>query len=156
LQHGRRVTSLKIITILRDWQRKQVEINPNYPQCQIVSVDIPVWDDKEQERFLLERVLAHQDAKKDVDNNLSPPYCADSERWLRGETWALMKEGRKSAVKLYDNKEDAYAAAEGSPGHSVQYRPGNPVRCSGNFCLVADYCKQYQDELGQGAGEGAG
>jgi hypothetical protein len=156
LQHGRRVTSLKIIAILRDWQRKQVEINPNYPQCQIVSVDIPVWDDQKQEDFLSERVVAHQSAKIHVDNNQSPPYCADSERWLRGETWALMKEGRKSAVKLYDNKEDAYAAAEGNPGHSVQYRPGNPVRCSGNFCLVADYCKQYQDELGQGAGEGAG
>lgn len=152
--HGRSVTSLKIIAILKDWQRKTALFNANYPQAQIVTVDIPVWPDEQQDCFLQERVLIHQLAKEGVDNNLSPPYCTDNERWLRGQTWALTKEGRKSAIKLYDKQEDAEAAARtAGDGHSVEYRPGTYVRCEGNYCLVADFCKQYQAELGNGAGE---
>lgn len=161
--NGKRVATLKIIAILRDWQRKQADLSPNYPQSQVVTVDIPVWPDDVQSKFLEDRVAAHQSAKILVDNNQSPPYCSNEERWLRNESWAVMKEGRKSAVKLYDNKEDAEAAVEQlgpmrglATGHYIEHRPGVPTRCAGNYCLVAQFCKQWQDELGQGAGEGAG
>ena len=161
--HGRQVASLKIIAILRDWQRKQAEISQNYPQSQILSVDVPLWSNEVQDQFLVDRVTAHQDAKKAVDSNQSPPYCSNDERWLRNESWAVMKEGRKSAVKLYDNKEDAEAAVEQlgpmrglSTGHYIEHRPGTYTRCAGNYCLVAQFCRQWQDELGAGAGESTG
>ena len=161
--HGRRVTSLKIIAILRDWMRKQAEIKADYPQAQIVTIDIPVWPLEQQEAFIRDRVLLHQAAQKAVDNGEPLVYCTDEERWVRGETWALMKEGRKSAVKLYDNKEDALSAAKElgearglSTGHYIEHRPGSPIRCAGNFCLVANFCRQWQEELGAGSGESAG
>lgn len=161
--HGRKVTSLKIVAILRDWLRKQSELKPDYPQSQIAIVDIPVWTPEEQEAFIRGRVLLHQAAKKAVDSTEPLVYCTDEERWVRGESWALMKEGRKSAVKLYDSKEDAEAAARdsgsserGRTGHYVEHRPGLPIRCSGNFCLVARYCRQWQEEAGDGAGKGSG
>lgn len=151
---GRRATSLKIIAILRDWQRKQAEINPNYPQCQVVAVDIPVWPYEQQKEYVESRVKMHQDAEKAVDSGEPLSYCSDEERWVRGETWALMKEGRKSAVKLYDNKEDAESAV--SKGHYVEHRPGNAIRCAGNYCMVSAFCKQWQEELGSRSGEGSG
>ena len=153
LAHGRKITSLKIIAILRDWQRKQAEIKPDYPQSQVVSVEIPLWTIEEQGSFVHDRVKLHQQARKLVDNGEAPPYCTSQERRLRDETWALMKEGRKSAVKLYDNEEEAKrCAAElgGTSGitHRVEHRTGNPVRCAGNYCMVANWCRQYQEELG--------
>lgn len=154
---GRRVTSLKIIAILRDWQRKQAEIKPDYPQSQVCVVEIALWPLMQQEDYITERVLLHQSAQKDVDNGKSPPYCGDKERWLRGETWALVKEGRKSAIKLYDNEVEANEAAlTAGAGHRVQHRNGTYTRCSGNYCLVSRYCRQWQEELGNGAGESAG
>lgn len=161
--HGRKVTSLKIVAILRDWLRKQAELKPDYPQSQVAVVDIPVWTFEEQEAFVRGRVISHQAAQKAVDNGEPLVYCTDEERWVRGETWALMKEGRKSAVKLYDNKEDAHAAAKElgecrglSTGHYVEHRPGSPIRCAGNYCLVAGFCRQWQSESGEGSGGGAG
>ena len=161
--HGRRATSLKIVAILRDWQRKQAELKPDYPQSQITVVDIPVWSLEEQQAFIEGRVLLHQGAKKAVDNGEPLVYCTDEERWVRGESWALMKEGRKSAVKLYDNKEDALNAAKElgeskglSTGHYIEHRPGSAIRCAGNYCLVSGFCKQWQDELGRSNGEGSG
>lgn len=153
LVHGRVVTKLKIIAILRDWMRKQASIKPDYPQSQICVVDIPLWPLQEQEAYVHSRVKLHQDAKKAVDRGESLTYCTDHERWVRGEAWAVMKEGRKSAVKLYDNKEDAeeFLGTLGG-GHSLDHRPGSAIRCAGNYCLVANWCRQYQEELGNISG----
>lgn len=154
--HGRNVTKLRIIAILRDWQRKQAEMKPDYPQSQVVMVDIPLWTLEDQAHFIHTRVRLHQEAKKLVDKGETLPYCSDQERWLRGETWAVMKEGRKSAVKLYDSEEEARAACTGlGGGHSVEHRKGNPIRCSGNYCMVAQWCRQYQAELVGSDGEGS-
>ena len=155
--HGRRATNLKIIAILRDWMRKQADISINYPQSQVAVVDIPVWPLELQEAFVNARVAIHQAAKKAVDSGEPLVYCTDEERWLRGETWALMKEGRKSAVKLYDNKEDAdNACRDAGSGHSVDHRPGTYVRCAGDYCLVSRWCKQWKEGSGNGSGEGSG
>jgi hypothetical protein len=137
--------------------RKQAELKPDYPQSQIAVVDIPVWTLEEQEAFIEGRVLLHQAAQKAVDSGEPLVYCTDEERWVRGETWALMKEGRKSAVKLYDNEAEANeACTQSGSGHYIDHRRGSAVRCSGNFCLVSNFCRQWQEELGAGTGEGAG
>lgn len=158
--HGRNVTSLKIVAILRDWQRKQAEIKADYPQSQIVMVDIPVWTPEQQEAYITERVALHQAAQKSVDTGEPVAYCTDQERWVRGESWALMKEGRKSAVKLYDSEVEANealrAAGECGSGHSVEHRPGSAIRCKGNYCLVSMWCRQWQEELGRSTGESTG
>lgn len=146
--HGRNMTSLKIVAILRDWQRKQAEIKADYPQGQIVIVDIPVWTPEQQEAYVTDRVALHQAAQKAVDTGSDLEYCTDQERWVRGESWALVKEGRKSAVRLYDNETEASeAAAAAGAGHSVQHRPGSAVRCAGNYCMVSSWCRQWQEEL---------
>jgi hypothetical protein len=158
LAHGRVVSSLKIVAILRDWQRKQAELKPDYPQAQIAVVDIPVWTPMQQKTFVEERVALHQAAQKAVDNGEPLAYCTDQERWVRGESWALMKEGRKSAIKIHDSKEAAeqHLADIGAAAHWVEHRPGNAIRCSGNYCLVSQWCRQYQEELSGGAGGGSG
>lgn len=157
LSHNREVTKLTIVAILRDWQRKQSEISQNYPQSQIVMVDIPLWNKDTQENFVKSRVSAHQEAQKLVDSGGTLPYCTDQERWLRNETWAVMKEGRKSAVKLHDNKEEADShASELGSGHSVHHRPGDYVRCAGDYCMVSRWCRQWHESLGNGSGESAG
>jgi len=151
--HGRSVTKLRIIAILRDWQRKQAEMKPDYPQSQVLAVEIPLWTDEQQSDFVHTRVALHQEAKKMVDSGGAVPYCTDQERWLRGETWAVMKEGRKSAVRLHDSEEEARDTAESlGAGHSVDHRPGSPIRCAGNYCMVAQWCRQYQEELSHSAG----
>lgn len=149
---GRRVTKLKIIAILRDWQRKQAETKAGYPQSQVIAVEIPLWTFDEQLFYVSNRVILHQKAKKAFDNGEPIPYCTNQERWLRDETWAVMKEGRKAAIKLHDNYKDAEDQARDLGEHggpcTVEHRPGTPTRCAGNYCMVANWCRQYQEELG--------
>jgi len=156
---GRRVSSLKIVAILKDWNRKQGAFKPDYPEAPIVVVEIPLWDDERQKEYIEARVHAHQVNAFALDNGGAIDYCTDQERWLRGETWAVMKKGRKSAVKLFDTQEEAdgwISRQEDGSALTVVKRDGEPIRCTGNYCGVSQWCKQWLEQSDQGSGEGTG
>lgn len=150
---GRRVSSMKIVAILKDWNRKQGEFKPDYPSAPLVMVDVELWSDDKQEAYIHDRVLVHKKNEESLDNGGSIDDCTDDERWLRGVKFAAIKKGRKSAVKLFDKKEDAdeWIAKQDDNALSVEHRPGEPVRCAGNYCGVARWCKQF---LAEQAGSG--
>lgn len=155
---GRRVSSLKIVAILKDWNRKQGAFKPDYPEAPIVMVDIPLWDDAKQKEYIEGRVALFQRNEAALDKGEAVDYCTNEERWLRGESWAVMKKGRKSAVKLFDNESDAedwVKRQEDGANLHVSHRSGEAVRCAGNYCGVAQWCRQYLEESCEGAGEGA-
>ena len=157
--HGRRATSLKIVAILKDWSRKQGTFKPDYPDVPIVMVDIPVWDDARQKEYIESRVALHQRNAEALDKGEPIDYCTDQERWLRGETWAVMKKGRKSAVKLFDSATDAtdfIGRQEDGGALYVSHRSGEAIRCAGNYCGVSQWCRQWLDQTGSGLGEGTG
>lgn len=156
---GRRASSLKIVAILKDWNRKQGEFKPDYPSAPLVVVDIEVWDDARQEEYITKRVFLHQINAKHLDEGNAIDHCTDEERWLRGEKFAAMKKGRKSAVKLFDNREDAdgWIGQQSGEDFIIEHRPGDPIRCTGNYCGVAKWCKQFlAEQAGPSDGEGSG
>jgi hypothetical protein len=130
---------LGIVAILRDGVKSKSAYG-DYPAHQIVPIEIPVWSVADAEAYMLQRVLAHQAA--------DPPVCTDEERWLRPGKFAVMKVGRKSAVKLHDSREEA-AKHVGNlgTGHSVEERPSEFFRCQ-NYCNVAHVCPQMKIEVG--------
>lgn len=151
---GRRATTLKIVAVLKDWNRRQGAFKPDYPDAPIVMVDVEVWSDDQQEEYIRQRVDLHQSNMKHLDNGRAVDHCTDEERWVRGEKYAVMKKGRKSAVKLFDKEEDANGWIEQQDeAFTIEHRPGEPVRCAGNYCGVAQWCKQF---IAEQAGPGAG
>lgn len=151
---GRRATTLKIVAILKDWNRRQGAFKPDYPEAPIVMVDVEVWSDERQEEYIRERVAIHKSNEERLDKGEAIDHCSDEERWLRGEKYAIMKKGRKSAVKLLDTKEEANGWIEQQDEtYTIEHRPGEPVRCAGNYCGVAQWCKQF---IAEQAGPGAG
>ena len=92
-------------------------------------------------------VKAHQQAEHDYMNGDRIKPCSDEERWLRASKWAVMKQGRKRAVKLYDNEREAQEHLNTlGGGHELEFRKGEPVRCL-KYCPVATFCPQFQSEV---------
>lgn len=152
---GRRVTSMKIVAILKDWNRKQGAFKPDYPEAPVVVVDVPVWDDARQKEYIEGRVAIHQANAMALDNGGQIDYCSDQERWLRNEKWAVTKKGRKSAVKLFDTEEEAndWIARQDDGGSlACEHRVGEPVRCAGNYCGVSQWCRQWLEQSDEGTG----
>jgi hypothetical protein len=147
---GVSIKGLQICAILRDWSTRKAQTESGYPQAQIQMVDIPVWSFDKTEKYVHERIELHKESKVQADWDEELPECTDEERWMRTTTYAVKKEGRKSAVRVFDSEEDAVkliAESEDKKKLSVEVRKGEPVRCTGNYCGVNKWCSQYQSYL---------
>lgn len=142
------VRNLQIIAIVRDWNERDIS-KPNYPQIPLVIIPITLWDKDDAEMFILDKVNELIEAEDKKDFNL--PMCTNDEMWATPTVWAVMKEGRKTAVKLFDTKEEAEEHAgsmSDEAGNSIyiQERKGERRRCA-RYCNVSSVCYQYQDYL---------
>lgn len=146
------VKGLKICALIRDWSRRDAQNKPEYPQAPIQMVDIPMWTFDRTEAFIKERLEIHRDSKVNADWNEELPPCSDEERWVRPTTYAVKKEGRKTAIRVFEEQGEAEALLKEMPEKDkgfIEIRKGEAVRCTGNFCGVSQWCSQFQNEKEQ-------
>ena len=140
---GNRVDALNICALIRDFSRH--DTREGYPAAPIQMISIPMWDLDETEAFVRRRLDAHRDAKVAHEFGDALPECTPEERWQSETVYAVKREGRKTAIRVFKDLEEANQLAEKEKGY-VETRPGEPKRCTGNYCGVADWCSQYQGE----------
>ena len=148
----KKVIGLKICALVRDFNRH--ETKEGYPKAPIEMVDIPMWDSVQTEAYVRERLNLHRDAKVAVDFGDELPPCTDLDRWQSEDIYAVKREGRKSAIRVFKDLKEAQecAAEESKKGKGdafIETRAGEPKRCTGNYCGVAQWCEQYQGELNE-------
>lgn len=154
------VSRIGVVVILRDWSKLEATRNASYPQAPIVQIDLPLWTPEQRGEFLNDRVDAFEAASQ-LEEPEDLPECSEEDRWAQPTTWALMKEGRKSAVKVFKTHPEllqylsnqALWVNEGALNESnlpatkpplyVQVRPGKNSRCEG-YCDAAPWCPQLQ------------
>ena len=144
------VLGIQICALIRDWSRREASVKADYPQAPIQVIDLPLWSFEERETYIRNRISLHRDSKVQDDWDEDLPPCTDDERWVRGETYAVMKAGKKRAFKRCETQEEAEKVLKEIPEKDKPYiekRPGEAVRCTGDFCGVARWCSQYQASL---------
>lgn len=144
-RHGHAVNRLEIVAIYRDWSKMRAQ-DSSYPQSQVSVFEVPLWSADAAAQFLEERVRLHKRAEGGEFIE-----CSAEERWERRTRYALMKRGRKSAIKLFDAQEEA-AAAVSQSDHYVEVRPGASTRCE-SYCSVSAFCQQRALSLQETAEE---
>ncbi len=132
------VDHLRIVCIYRDWSKNRAKQGDNYPPCAAGVLPIRKWSRDSVEDYLIDRIELHQQAEDLPEKDL--PDCTPEERWEKPTTWAVMKEGRKSAIRVLDTQEEAeQMAEEKGKGHYVEERPGKSVRCL-EYCPAQPFC----------------
>ena len=139
-----KVCGLKICAIIKDYTPHSTQ--EGYPEAEAVMIDIPLWDSVKTETYVRTRLDMHRNAKQaqEFGEDLQP--CTDEERWMSETIYAVKREGRKTAIRVFKSIEEANELAEKEKGY-VEERKGEPKRCTGDFCGVSKWCKQYQGEL---------
>tara|TARA_A100001201_G_scaffold125074_2_gene109276 strand:- start:233 stop:1123 length:891 start_codon:yes stop_codon:yes gene_type:complete len=149
---GKTIDQLNIIALARDWNKNEyMRRGGDYPPSAITTIKIPVWSFDEQDEFIKDRVLLHQQAETTFLLGDEPPRCTDEERWKKDDTFRVMKKGRKTAVRVLPSLEEAEKYIEGSDvaNLSIEHSKGEYVKCKG-YCSVAEFCNQYQEEIKNG------
>ena len=143
---GQTVKKVQIVALLRDWVRRKAEEGGDYPSAPIVIIDIPLWSNEEQDSYVESQMKAHIEAA----NTENLIHCTSEEMWEKATVYAVMKKGRKSAVRLFPSEAEAEerVAKEGS-NHYVEIRKGEKTRCIQDWCGVSQWCAQYQAESKQ-------
>lgn len=119
------VRQLEIVAMLRDWGPRHVQ--EGLKPVEVIS--IPLWEQERVEAYLRERVRLHQAAfAKEI-----PPQCSPEERWATPTTYAIVRPGRKTAVKVFQDRAEAEAWQKQSPVDGIEVRPGENKRCL-NYC----------------------
>ena len=140
----RKVVGLKICAMVRDYSKH--DMREAYPAAPICVVDIPLWDSVKTEMYIRERLEMHRESKMRADFEEDLQNCSNEERWMSETTFAVKREGRKTAIRVFKTIEEATELAEKEKGY-VETRLGEPRRCTGDFCGVSQWCAQYQGEL---------
>lgn len=128
-QAGHTVHRVQNIVLLRDWSANKALAGGDYPSSMVVVVPQALWSEGECDAYMQARLAAHDD----------PAPCTPEERWVRPSTWAVMKEGRKTAVRVFDNPLEAEVLAAQASKQTVVERPGRAVRCE-SYCPVRAVC----------------
>ena len=149
---GQKVIGVQICALIRDWSRREASVKPDYPQAPIQVLELPLWSMEKTEAYIKERIDAHRLSKVQADWGDELPPCSDDERWVRETKFAVKREGRKTAIRVLDSEAEAKELAEKEKGY-VEVRQGEAIRCTGNFCGVAQWCSQYQQSLKESADE---
>lgn len=143
-QNGLDVRRCRFIALLKDHSMTKAETDSSYPQAPVFTYEFEVTPEE------LEQAGARIAAKvKDIeaaelmsDDDIEP--CTPEERWADGDKWAVMKNGRKTAIRVFDTEIDAEnCAGELGNSHYVEHRPAVSRKC-GKYCLCKDFCNFYR------------
>lgn len=139
--NGRRADKMEVVALLRDWSARDAKYDSQKPQTPVVKVDVPVWLPEIAEKFLHDRVAAHKTARAEG----TWTECSDEERWAKPDTYAVMKAGRKSALRVLPSVAEADTWGQNNAGgkFTVEHRPGENTRCE-RYCPVSAFCDQFK------------
>lgn len=146
---------LEICAILRDWSKSKAFFEmkkswTNYPPVGVQVVTAPMWDTIRIEQYLQDRIEVHKKAEATTsDAQLAELYpCTSEERWEKKPTYAVMKQGRKSAVRVLDSMPEAVAylnnVKKERDKHYIDVRKGESPRCQ-MYCDVQPFCQQWKE-----------
>jgi hypothetical protein len=137
------VSSVEIVAIIRDWDRREADRKDDYPQASIVTIPIALWSMEESEEFIRKRIDQHADALMSSETGSDLPKCSPEDMWERQSAWAVKKIKGVRAKSVHYSEEDANKALEvAGKEYAIEFRPGERVRCQ-NYCLVSKFCEQW-------------
>lgn len=147
-QNGIEVKKCRFIALLKDHSKSKAKTDADYPKMPVYNYEFEVTetDLAEIENFITTRIADLEKAELIPDEELPP--CSEEERWHQKGKVAVMKEGRKTAIKLFDTKEEAEQNMKALGGTYLEERKGCDRRCS-EYCNCNTFCPYFKKTMEQ-------
>ena len=142
-KNGLEVKQCEFIALLKDHSKSKARQDPNYPQLPTFIYKFDVTDEAlaEIEQFIFAKVSEFEKAELLEDEKLPP--CSAEERWATEDKWAIMKAGRKTALKVCTSKEEAESLMKELGGTDIEFRQGESKKCK-DYCDCCEFCPFYK------------
>lgn len=143
-QNGLDVRKCRFIALLKDHSKTKAKTDSGYPQSPVFVYEFDITPEELEAtgKRITQKVTEIEAAERMADDDITP--CTAEERWADADKYAVMKNGRKTAVRVFDTLIDAEnCAGELGNSHYVEHRPAVSRKC-GDYCLCKDFCNFYK------------
>jgi len=143
------VEKAEIIALMKDHSKSQAKIKADYPKQPVrkITFTFTEKDFAEIESWLHQRFEEIAKAEKLPDDEL--PLCTPEERFNSGDKFAVMKKGRKTALRVLDSMEDAENWMATNGGDYIETRKGEDKKCQ-DYCSACEFCNYYKEVVANG------
>ena len=140
---GFAVSKGEIVAILKDHSKRDAKFKKDYPllPVRVISFNFSDDDFTEIENWLIEKVEQIKQCEQLADNDL--PLCTQEERYNDGDKHAVMKKGRKTAMRVLQDEAEAVKWMANNGGDFVEIRKGEDKKCN-DYCSVCQFCDYWQ------------
>jgi hypothetical protein len=131
------------VAFLKDHSKTKAKTDSTYPQSAVYKHEVLITDELMEftEKRLTAKVKQLESMADVADDEL--PVCNTEERWASPDVWAIMKKGRKSALKLCYSQDEADRLLEEKGGDYIEYRKGEDKKCA-DYCPCRDFCSYWK------------
>jgi hypothetical protein len=144
---GLNVRHIRFVALLKDHSKTDAKRRADYPQAPVYIYEFDVKDEDLENigTFIESKVtdVILESNKEDDDVKI----CDGSERWASDPKYAVMKEGRKTAVKVFDEENEALnfisELEKDQDKYYVEERKGIDRKCV-DYCPCAAFCNHYK------------
>lgn len=145
---GLEVKECRFVAMFKDFSKTKAITESGYPSkpVYVYKFDVTELDLEEIEKKIISKVEELEKSEDLPDDQL--PLCSDEERWAKPPKFAVMKKGRKSALKLCDDRESAELYMSTVGGDYIEERKGSDGKCEG-YCSCCEFCSYWQDNYSQ-------
>ena len=146
-QSGLNVRHIRFVALLKDHSKSEAKKKADYPQTPVYIYEFDPTEDEltSIEAYIKDKVFEVSANAEKPDDEIAE--CSPEQRWSTPAKWAVMKEGRKTAVKVCDTEEEALNFIEelekDKDKHFVEERKGQDKKCS-DYCPCAPFCSYYK------------
>jgi hypothetical protein len=133
----------EIVAIMRDHNQRKAKTEKDYPKHPVYKIG---WDFSDKDFSEVETDIRRwfaEVADQEARESDELTSCSPERRWHKPDKWAVMKDGRKRAVRVFEDEEEAVELLnrlkETDKGHHIEFREGEDTRCQ-SYCSVAQFC----------------
>ena len=139
---GFEVNSAEIIAIIKDHSKRDAKFKADYPKLPVTKITFRFSDKDfaEIESWLQEKFAKIKRCESLSDDEL--PLCTPEERFNSGDKFAVMKKGRKTALRVLDTEDEAETWKEANGGDFIEVRKGEDKKCL-DYCNACKFCSHY-------------
>jgi hypothetical protein len=137
-----------IVALMKDYSKRDSKMKPEYPKLPVKRIvfDFTEEDFDDYESYVRNKI-DRIESLMSVETEDLPP-CTPEDRWRKPDTFAVMKNGRKTALRVLDSYEDAEAWRDGNGGDYIETRKGTDAKCK-EYCSVCEFCPYWQEVYGK-------
>ncbi len=135
----------EIVAIMKDHSKQKAKTESGYPLYPVQKIEFKFNENdfRDIKEFIEGKFSILSYCETLEDDQI--PECTPEQRYNTGDKYAVMKNGRKKALRLLDSAEEAGQWKYDNGGDYIEVRKGEDKKCA-EYCSCSEFCNYWREK----------